>query len=115
MARKKNLFDPDAAKRDYEDALTKAKRYLDSAAANFERNETSTASGYLIAAAEMLGLALGHLQYLEHVGREELGRYRGQRDRLEAMQATLRSKLFDPTSELRFNPTTKARRLKRSL
>lgn len=102
--RKKNLVDVGQAEREYEDALSKAKRYLDATQRSLEGRDTHTAVGYLTASAEMLGLALGHLQYLEHVGRSELGRYRGLRDRMEGLQSNLRARVFDPASELRFNP-----------
>lgn len=110
MSRTKNLVDVGQAEREYEDALNKAKRYLDAVQHSLEGRDTQTAVGYLTASAEMLGLALGHLQYLEHVGRSELGRYRGLRDRMEGLQSALRARLFDPASELRFNPGKGAQR-----
>ncbi len=108
---KRNLTDPHAARREFQDAIAKAKAYLDQAERSLNAHDQSTASGYLIGAAENLGLALGHLHYMEGVDPQTLGRYRGQRDRLEAMQRTFRARLIDPEAELRFNP----RRLKQRL
>lgn len=103
--RKQNLFDPEQARREYEDALTRARGYIDSAANALNANDSATASGYIFAAAEMLGLALGHLQYIDKIGHQEYGRYRGLRDRLDTLSADLRGRLFDPGAELRFNPS----------
>lgn len=103
MGRKKN-FDPELARREYEEALERTNAYIESAKRSLEDRDSATASGYIFAAAEMLGLALGHLQYMEQVGPEVFGRYRGLRDQLDGLQASLRRRLFDPGAELRFNP-----------
>lgn len=112
MSRSKN--DPQAA-REFSDALTKARSFLNGAETAIGSHDSLAASDYLLGGAEALGMALGHIHYIDQVSPETLGQYRGQRDRLEAMKRTFRARLLDPAAELRFNPDKRQRQLKRNL
>lgn len=99
------------APREFSDAVRRSKQALDAAENALRSRDLVLAADLLLEAAQALGVALGHLHHIANVRPEVLGRYRGQHDRLQALQRAFRQRLFEPSGELRFNPARLRRRL----
>jgi hypothetical protein len=68
------------ARRQFDDAVKSARRYLDSAEKS--KADPKAAFDYLISAAEAIGSSFAHMSYLTDVSGKALAKCRGLQDRL---------------------------------